>query len=153
MKYFIQIKVVLISLVFTFISLHANAQHSYIKKHKDLATTLSKEYGIPSSIILGVAILESGNGTSKNSKILHNHFGIVGKNTVSKSKYRSFASAQHSYKAFCEMISRKKYYTKLKGSNNYSAWVKAMAAAGYSTQPEIWKKRVLSTINRLRLAD
>ncbi len=107
MKHFINIKVVVISLVLTFISFNAKAQNSYIKENKDLAATLSKEYGIPSSIILAVAFVESGGGTSKNSKALNNHFGIVGKNNVNSSKYKSFSSVKDSYRAFCELLSRK----------------------------------------------
>lgn len=107
MKHFINIKVVVISLVLTFISFNAKAQNSYIKENKDMAATLSKEYGIPSSIILAVAFVESGGGTSKNSKALNNHFGIVGKNTVNSSKYKSFNSVKESYRAFCELLSEK----------------------------------------------
>lgn len=46
MKHFINIKVVVISLVLTFISFNAKAQNSYIKENKDMAATLSKEIGI-----------------------------------------------------------------------------------------------------------
>ncbi|MCT3916489.1 glucosaminidase domain-containing protein [Elizabethkingia anophelis] len=153
MKHFINIKVVVISLVLTFISFNAKAQNSYFKENKDMAATLSKEYGIPSSIILAVAFVESGGGTSKNSKALNNHFGIVGKNTVNSSKYKSFSSVKESYRAFCELLSRKKYYSQLKGTDNHNAWVKAIASAGYSTQPETWKQRINSIINKFGLSD
>ena len=56
----------------------AFAQSKYIKQFKPLADSLSEEYKIPTAVILGVAIIESGAGTSRNSKLLHNHFGIVG---------------------------------------------------------------------------
>ena len=55
------------------------AQTKYVKLFKPYADSLSKEYGIPAAVMLGVAILESGSGTSKNAKALNNHFGIVGK--------------------------------------------------------------------------
>ncbi|QCX52658.1 glucosaminidase domain-containing protein [Elizabethkingia sp. JS20170427COW] len=155
MKHFKNIKVVVISLVLTFISTNINAQNKYIKENEKLAATLSQEYGIPSSIILAIAYVESGGGTSKNSKVLKNHFGIVGKNNVPnyKSRYKSFDSIKDSYIAFCELLSRKKYYSKLKGSDNHNAWIKAIAAAGYSTQPEAWKQKISSAIKKLGLAD
>src|SRR5688572_4035402 len=62
------------------------AQSPYIKKFKPLADSLSEEYKIPTAVILGVAIIESGAGTSRNSKLLHNHFGIIGKNDLLKTK-------------------------------------------------------------------
>lgn len=151
MKHFKSLKVVVISLVLTLISANVNAQKSYISQNKVMAETLSQEFGIPSAIILAVAYVESGGGTSKNSKTFHNHFGIVGKNTVTKSRYKSFASAKDSYRAFCEMLSRKKYYTRLKGSDNTAAWVKAMASAGYSTQPQEWMKRVNYVLHKFSL--
>src|SRR6185295_9502412 len=50
----------------------AFAQSKYIKQFKPLADSLSEEYKIPTAVILGVAIIESGAGTSRNSKMLHN---------------------------------------------------------------------------------
>ncbi|MDR2205907.1 MAG: glucosaminidase domain-containing protein [Flavobacteriaceae bacterium] len=146
------LKIVIISLVLILISANANAQQSsYVSQNKEMAETLSKEFGIPISIILAVAIVESGSGTSKASKTLNNHFGIVGKNTVNSSKYRSFSSVQESYRAFCELLSRKKYYSKLKGNNNHQEWIKAIASAGYSTQPQEWMRRISLVANKLKL--
>lgn len=119
-------------------------QHQYIQKYEKIAKELSTKYGIPSEIILSVAFVESGGGTSKNSKVLNNHFGIVGKNNVPnyKSRYKSYGSVEESYEAFCQLLSRKKYYSGLKGNMNPAPWVQAIASAGYSTRPEEWKKKV-----------
>ena len=89
-------------------SLSVNAQHSYIQNHKKIALELSEQYGIPPAVILSIAFVESGGGTSKNSKTLNNHFGIVGKNNVSSSRYRYFNSVRESYEAFCKLVARKK---------------------------------------------
>ncbi|WP_300672646.1 glucosaminidase domain-containing protein [Soonwooa sp.] len=149
MRHFTSFKIVIVSLFLTLGFTFAKGQQSYVKDYKSLATELSSQYGIPATIILSIAFVESGGGTSKNSKILNNHFGIAGKNTVSSSKYKSFSSVRESYEAFCQMVSRKKYYAQLKGSENYAEWVKAMAAAGYSTQPEVWKSRINSIISKI----
>ena len=151
MKHFKSLKVTIISLVLILISANANAQKTYISQNKVMAEYLSKEYGIPSSIILAVAFVESGGGTSKNSKTLNNHFGIVGKNTVNDSKYKNFSSAKESYRAFCDLLSRKKYYSKLKGNDNHQDWIKAIAQAGYSTQPKEWMRRINLIINKFDL--
>ncbi|ASW73439.1 muramidase [Chryseobacterium piperi] len=144
------IKVAIISFFF-FCFTTANAQRSYIEDHKNIATELSKQYGIPSSIILAIAIVESGAGTSKASKTLNNHFGIVGKNDVNTSRFKSFNSVRESYEAFCRMLSRKKLYNQLKDNNNYNDWVKAIASSGYSTKPNEWMKKINSTIAKFGL--
>ena len=149
------LKVVIMSLVLTLFSVSANAQqkkHNYITTNEQLAEELSEKYGIPSGVILAVAFVETGGGTSKGAKTYNNHFGIVGKNKVTKSKYKSFDSARESYEAFCQILSRKKYYSDLKGIKDTAQWVKAIAAAGYSTQPVEWKKRVKMIIEKFNLS-
>ena len=151
MKHFKSLKLAIISLVLILISANIKAQKTYISQNKQFADHLSKEYGIPSSVILAVAVVESGGGTSKNSKTLNNHFGIVGKNPVSSSKYKFFSTVQESYRAFCELLSSKKYYSRLKGSDDHSEWISAIAKAGYSTQPSEWKRRINLIINKFNL--
>lgn len=147
MKHF---KIIIISILIA-LSSALYAQNNYISQYKTLASELSKEYGIPSSIILSIAFVETGGGTSKMSKVLKNHFGIVGKNTITKSKYKSFNSAQESYIAFCKIISKKKYYAELKGNNNHHEWITAIANSGYSTNPTEWKKRLNYVITKFSL--
>ncbi|MGK9116532.1 glucosaminidase domain-containing protein [Olivibacter jilunii] len=132
------------------------AQTKYINNHKSIADSLSKAYGIPSSVILGIAILESGNGQSRNSKLLHNHFGIVGSNKLKqthgiKSRYRQYSSAMGSFIHFCKLISGKYFYSRLKGTDDASKWVDAISKSGYSTHPQTWKTRILKTISRYNL--
>lgn len=151
MKFLKTFKFLAVGIFLMMASQNMQAQNSYIKQNRDYAEALSKEYGIPSSIILAVAFVETGGGTSKNSKILNNHFGIVGKNTVNNSRYRSFSSVKESYRAFCELLARKKYYLRLKGNSEHKDWVKAIASAGYSTQPGEWMRRVNLIINKFGL--
>ena len=133
------------------------AQSGYIKKYGSLADSLAKEYKIPVAVILGVAIIESGSGTSRNSKLLNNHFGIVGKNDLMKTKgvksrYKQFKSVTDSYVAFCKLVKKRKYYEKLKGNNDYNLWLDAMSKAGYSEVPEEWKKKIASCIRKHKLS-
>jgi Bax protein len=128
----------------------------YIRKHRSLTEKLSEEYGIPVSVITAIAIVESGAGASKNCKLLNNHFGIIGKNNLRKtkgikSKFKQYEDEEASYRDFCEMVKRKKYYQKLKGNVNYEPWLTAMARAGYSTQPATWKKMITSAIKKYKL--
>jgi flagellum-specific peptidoglycan hydrolase FlgJ len=129
---------------------------AFIKKFKPLADSLSSSYGIPVSIILGVAIIESGNGTSRNCKLLNNYFGTVGKNNLLKTKgiktrYRQYPDAKASFVDFCAIITRKQYYKKLKGNRDYKLWVEAMSKAGYSEDPDVWRKEVYKAIRNNKL--
>ncbi|MFL9481698.1 glucosaminidase domain-containing protein [Chitinophagaceae bacterium LWZ2-11] len=138
----------------------SNAQsriRQYIEKHKEETLALADSFEIPASIIIGTAIMESGAGSSKTSKLLNNHFGIIGKNNLAKrkppvkTKYKQFETVHDSYVAFCRIVKRKKFYKKLKGENNYTKWVDAISKAGYSTSPGIWKNEMLKTIKKYKL--
>ena len=127
--------------------------HSYIDAHWPLADSLSKEYGIPAEVILSVAVIESGYGSSRNSKLLNNHFGIKGKNNLMKTHgiktaYRQYASVADGYAGFCGLVSRKKFYPTLKGNTDPDAWIIAISNAGYSTQPATWRGKVRSAIKK-----
>lgn len=146
------IKIKLLSIVaMLFFCINTQAQSSYINQYKSLATELSQEFGIPTAVILSIAYVETGGGNSKTSQVLNNHFGMVGKNTVNSSRFKSFSDAKESFRSFCQMITRKKYYMKLKGNFNHTEWVSAIASAGYSTKPEEWKKKINQVINRFGL--
>lgn len=141
----------IIAFVFLMAGLASNGQQIYIKKYRPLADSLGAAYGIPPALILGVALLESASGTSRNCKLLNNHFGMEGRNTAYKRKkiktrYKEYPSAKESYIDFCNLLSHRKYYAKLKGNLNFHLWVDAISKSGYSEVPSIWKQRVTSTI-------
>jgi len=122
-----------------------------------MADSLSEQYGVPTSVILGIAIMESASGTSRNCKLLNNHFGIVGKNDLLKTKgvktrYKQYPDARASYRAFCKLMTKKKFYKKLKGNMDHRLWADAISKAGYSEIPEIWKQRLLDIIRKNKLA-
>lgn len=136
---------------------HSGAQSAYIARYKPLADSLSAVYGIPASIILGVAILESGSCTSRNCKLLNNHFGIVGKNRLLKTRgirtrYKQYPDALASYVDFCRVVAKKKFYKKLRNNTNYRLWAEAMSKAGYSEVPLEWKTKVIATIEKNKLS-
>ena len=136
--------------------LFASAQNkSYISNHKVIATILSQQYGIPASVILAVAAVESSGGQGPAAKVLNNHFGIVGKNSFinrrgHKSRYKQYNNELFSYMDFCKLVSHKRFYRKLKGSTNCVAWVKAISHAGYSEAPEQWEQKVLGVLSTIK---
>lgn len=134
------------------VSFAANAQNkNYITDHKILASLLGEHYGIPASVILAVAAVESSGGSGPVAKVLNNHFGMVGKNNFvnkrgHKSRYKQYDNEYASYIDFCDMITRKKFYSKLKNNENPRLWIKAMSSSGYSERPEEWEQKIMSVV-------
>ncbi len=131
-----------------------SAAKKYINTYKDAAIQIMNEQGVPASIILGVAMHESGSGTSKLARHLNNHFGIKGKNKSKKirSAYKGYESVADSYKDFAGIITRKRFFNKLKNnsSSSYITWVKSIQKSGYAKDPA-WATRVLNTIKKYKL--
>jgi flagellum-specific peptidoglycan hydrolase FlgJ len=148
-------------LVFTFLLSYIftqaqTAAEKYIEQFDSLAIEVLQVYGIPASIVLGVALQESGAGTSKLCRVNKNHFGVKArvKSSQTKSgyawKYRSFESDEAAYLHFGQMLAKKKYYSSLKGNMDYMKWLKAMKAANYATSPQ-WISHVDKMIKRYSL--
>lgn len=143
MKYFL---IVLFVLVFNEI----NSQ-TYFERYQHLADSLEEIYGIPSSVMMAIAYHESAGGTSKVAKHSNNHFGIKGKNHKVKSAFRYYESDTASYEGFCRLISKQKFYAKLKGNTNPKEWVTHISRSGYAGGSSTWTSKVMGIINRNKL--
>lgn len=141
---------------------NVNAQQyvqRYLEQHRQLAIVLMKKTGIPASIILGVSMIESAMGQSRNCKLLHNYFGIKGKNNLSKNKggprsaYKQYKNATESFKDFVRIVQRKAYYAKLKNNTDYMLWLKAMNKHGYAEAQGKWIKDISLVIRKYKLED
>lgn len=133
-----------------------SAQSSaYVDKYSPIAKEMMEEHGVPASVILAIAMHESGNGGSKVAKNLNNHFGVKGKNnsTVIRSAYKGYRSVLDSYDDFVGIVKRKKTTQSLfekHPGEKYEAWVKAIARSGYSTSKG-WTSKVIATIRKYHL--
>jgi len=131
----------------------------YIEKHKSIAIELMREFSIPASLILGIAVVESGAGTSELSRKFHNHFGIVGRNFNAlnklgrRSHYKEYESQEDSFRHFCEVIARKKFYPSLRTNPDPMLWVSALRKSGYAVAAETWSSRVKQTIRKYNLTE
>jgi flagellum-specific peptidoglycan hydrolase FlgJ len=125
----------------------------YIDRFLPVAMELSTEFQIPVSIILGVSILESGSGTSANCKDLNNYFGVKGKNHLKKrkTKYKQYQKPEDSFRDFCNIISRKKFYSKLQHSGDYKRWLNEMNKAQYAGAGVSWVKAIDKIIRAYKL--
>src|ERR1700744_942144 len=89
-----------------------NTSQSYIEKFKDNAVRTMHESGVPASIILAVAMHESGNGNSNIAQKLNNQFGVKGGGTYIYYKnnkkvitpYKKYDSVLESFQDFARIM-------------------------------------------------
>lgn len=135
----------------------------YIETYKDVAQSNMKKYGIPASIILGQAILESGAGTAPLSEQANNHFGIkCHKDWLGESiKYdddsiaecfRKYYNASDSFRDHALFLTSGSRYSSLFKLNktDYKAWAKGLKAAGYATDVQ-YPIKLIGIIERFQL--
>jgi flagellum-specific peptidoglycan hydrolase FlgJ len=146
----------LIVTVFMALSVTCWTQTEYFSKYQYIADSFENTYGIPSAVMLAVAMQESGGGKSRNAKLLNNHFGIMGKNNLLKthgikSRYQWYPSDTASYEGFCKLVARRKFYTNLKGNKNTAGWVRAIANSGYAGNAAKWNSAINAIIRKYKL--
>ena len=135
----------------------------YIETYKDIAQSNMKKYGIPASIILGQAILESGAGTAILSEQANNHFGIkCHKDWLGESvKYdddaiaecfRKYFNASDSFRDHALFLTAGSRYSSLfkLEKTDYKAWAKGLKAAGYATDAQ-YPTKLIGIIERFQL--
>ena len=142
-------------------SAQKNTSQSYIEQFKDNAISIMRETGIPASIILGVAMHESGNGNSKIAKNLNNQFGVKGgggavyysnKKKV-RSAYKRYDSIMDSFADFARIMTERKQFSHLATNltqYDYEKWVKGIQRAGYASSRK-WGSQVLGIIRKYEL--
>jgi len=143
---------------------------TYIEDHKDLAVVEMHRKGIPASIKLAQAILESGSGTSSFALSTNNHFGIKCKsywkgNTyyhhdddyndngeLMKSCFRSYERVSDSYVDHSNFISGRSHYAPLffLEREDYKGWARGLQKYGYATDSQ-YAKKLISIIEREKL--
>lgn len=119
---------------------------AYIRQYKELAIQEKEKYGIPASVKMAQAIVESNSGTSKLSTGTNNHFGIkcfsrtckkghcsnFGDDTH-KDFFRKYDSVWESWRSHSKLIVSGKYKTLLKHGDNYRKWAYGLKELGYAT--------------------
>ncbi len=148
----------LISFSLLIISYQAFSQSTtqrYIETHKEKAMEMMSTHGVPASIVLGVAIHESGSGTSKISRYLNNHFGIKGPNSSKeiRSAYRGFDDSEDSFDYFVGLLHSKPKFKPLFDKfthYDYKGWARGIQRGGYAAS-RTWASQVIAIINKYDL--
>ncbi len=144
----------------------------YVQKYRFTAQMESFRSGIPTSIILAQAILESEYGNSDLCERSNNHFGVKwwsnsdGDFVLSKdddydaagnlipSKFIKYSSVEASFKHHTNILVQRKHYRPLFkfDRNDYEKWANGLYECGYSTD-KTYGSMLIGLIKRLHLND
>ncbi len=150
----------------------AQDQVTYIRNYQDIAIAEMVRSGIPASIKLAQAILESNCGKSDLACKANNHFGIKcggnwGGNSfhkedddyangqLVKSCFREFNSVMESYRAHSDFLAdpgKTGRYGSLfeLERTDYKGWARGLSKAGYATDPQ-YANRLIEIIEKYEL--
>lgn len=136
---------------------------AYIENYKNVAKENMVKSGIPASITLGQAILESGAGTGPLSVQANNHFGIKCHKewTGSSIKYtddeenecfRKYDQPSESFKDHSYFLTSRPRYAELFDfeKDDYRSWAYGLKAAGYATDSK-YPDKLIGLIERYQL--
>ncbi len=123
-------------------------REEYIQKYSLLAIREMQRTGIPASITLAQACLESGNGNSELSRASNNHFGIKCKSSWNGQRvyydddarnecFRSYRTVEESFIDHSDFLVENQRYGDLfmLRPTDYKSWAKGLKKAGYATNP------------------
>ena len=139
------------------------SREAYIKKYQVLAIEEMGRSGIPASIKMAQAVLESGNGNSELSLKSNNHFGIKCKRHWKGGKvyydddaknecFRKYKSVEDSYIDHSNFLMSNPRYAFLfqLAPDDYIGWAKGLKQAGYATARD-YDKRLIKLIEENQL--
>ncbi len=128
---------------------------NYIRRYAKIAIAEHKKFGIPASIKMAQALIESRAGESTLAQKNHNHFGMKcfskkckkGHCTnltddSHKDFFRNYHSAWESWRAHSQLLNTKRYKPLQKYGDDYKAWAKGLKKIGYATDKNYDKKLI-----------
>lgn len=134
----------------------------YINAHKDDAIRDMQRTGVPASITLAQACLESQDGSSALARHANNHFGIKCSNWTGPSYiqdddkkdecFRKYNTTLESYDDHSEFLRTRPRYSFLfeLPISDYKGWAKGLKKAGYATDPS-YATRLIKIIEENQL--
>lgn len=134
----------------------------YIETYKDIAIAEMRSSGIPASIKLAQAILESGFGNSELAVMANNHFGIkcngwpgmtyLYDDDEPQECFRKYSDPLYSFLDHTEFLSTRPWYAFLFDlePTDYEGWAHGLKDAGYATNPR-YAESLIRLINDHRL--
>jgi flagellar protein FlgJ len=138
------------------------------------ARTSQRRYGVPASVVIAQAVLETGWGTSKLAHTARNYFGmtcgpngggpiatgcVVGSDRVcDRTGCRPSAASFRVYRTMADSFAdhgrqlktNQRYRSAYKARSRPATFVRRMALAGYATDPG-YAQRIIAIINKYKL--
>jgi flagellum-specific peptidoglycan hydrolase FlgJ len=159
MKKFLLVTTMLLSALM--VSAQKNTAKSYIDQFKDDAIRIMHETGVPASIVLGVAMHESGCGNSTLAQNLNNQFGVKGgggatiykHNKAVRTSYKRYTSVYESFQDFARIMTERSEFSGLSDKFthfDYSGWAHGIQSHGYCSSHK-WAAQVLGLIKKYQL--
>lgn len=135
----------------------------YIYRWREIAVEHMEVYGIPASITMGQAILESGYGNGYLARVANNHFCIKCKGSWTGATityaddnpndcFRVYESAEDSFRDHADFLNSGSRYDFLFAydADDYKNWAKGLKKAGYATAAD-YAERLIGVIERYNL--
>ncbi len=140
------------------------ACQKYIDRFAPVAVSEMHKYGIPASIKLAQALLESNVGTNQLSQEFDNHFGVkcfskkckpghckTHNDDIHKDFYRKYENAWASFRGHSLLLHQKRYQHLLEiGKSDYKNWAHGLKKSGYSPD-EYYAEKLIRIIEILNL--
>lgn len=136
---------------------------AYIDRFENVAKTEMNKFGIPASIKMAQALLETNVGSSKLCLKNNNHFGIKCFSKVCshghcanmsddhhKDFFRKYATSWESWRDHSKFLNRDRYVHLQEYGNDYKKWAKGLQKAGYATDKN-YSKKLIKLIEKYRL--
>ena len=137
---------------------------SYIEHFSNTAVAEMDQFGIPASISMAQAIIESRSGTSKLAVRNNNHFGIkcFSKSCPEghcsnftddhhKDFFRKYGGPIDSWREHSHFLMKNSYRKLLKFGKDYRAWARGLREYGYATDAT-YDKKLISVIEKYELS-
>ena len=142
-----------------------SVQERYVSTYSQLAVDEMYRSGVPASITMAQAMLESGSGTSSLAMLGNNHFGIKcgpawqGRSMKADDDrpgecFRVYDSPEESFRDHSDFLryqDRYKFLFDLEPTD-YKSWALGLRKAGYATDPE-YPAKLITIIEKFKLYD
>lgn len=137
-------------------------RREYIRKWSETAVEQMIASGVPASITLAQACLESANGTSTLARQANNHFGIKCRgwsgpafrhdDDLKDECFRSYDNAEESFSDHSDFLRYNDRYASLfdLDPTDYKGWARGLKKAGYATDPA-YAEKLIKIIEDYRL--
>jgi LysM repeat protein len=150
-------------IISTIISFAQTSRHEYIQRYQLLAIEEMNRSGIPASITMAQACLESADGNSELSRKSNNHFGIKCKSNWKGKKvyydddarnecFRKYKTVEESYIDHTNFLMNNPRYSSLfmLDHTDYKSWAHGLKKAGYATS-KTYAHRLIDIIETHKL--